>query len=205
MKVQSKGNNNFAALDDSTAGEGLAIFFSQSEGDVTRWRIDVYARTNAGRDMLVGFFFVSPPSATSPSGETTRQVAAAVCPGAKTWSAVASPADGTQAATQESADITLISSKCCTAPVGVTRVGERYGYLSGVAIGPVVRTMLAGQTITKIIAHSTGAGQIQLGSGAAITVVTGSDIILEPKAPVSPGTGITLTNVNYVIEYLESA
>lgn len=207
MKVQSKAGTNFAALDDSSAGEGLAIFFSQSASDNTRWRFDVYARLNTGQDLLVGFFYVSPPNATNPVGPLTRQVGAAVCPGAVTWNVVASPGAGSQAASQETGDITLISSKCCTAPVGVSRVGERYGYSAGA--GNAAIPVVQGQTITGISAVGlTGGGTVVLGPGNTITVPAGVGMSLEPQAliqlPVSSPL-IVFTNVDWVVEYKESA
>ncbi len=215
MKVQAKAGSQWARLDDSDAGEGLAIFFSQSESDTVRWRFDVYAKVDNGAELLVGWFYVSPPSATDPIGPVTRQVGAAVCPGAITWSVCASPALGSVSATNESNNITLVSSKCCTAPVGVTRVGERYGYLADTSPGAtqVVSTILPGRTVTAISAFGlAGGGTVQINSGPTITVPSGVGLNLEPKAliqKVDASTGasptISMTNVDWVIEYLESA
>ncbi len=207
MKVQAKAGAQFCALDDSTAGEGLAIFFSQGLADETRWKFEVYAHLDTGQDLLVGSFFVSPPSATTPSGPPTRQVGAAVCPGAVTWQVIVSPAAGAQSATQESADVTLISSKCCTAPVGVSRVGERYTYHS--ANGGIVNiTVPPGRTVTGIAALGlSGGGSMSINSGNLIVVPEGISINLEPKAaiPQLPGPVISFSNVDFVVEYLESA
>lgn len=205
MKVQAKTGTTAARLDDSDSGEGLAIFFSQAKADTVRWRFDVYAKVDTGAELLVGFFYVSPPSVTTPTGEVTRQVGAAVCPGAKSWTVMVSPALGSQAVSNECADINLVSSKCCTAPVGVSRVGERYSYIAS-DVSPSFHTVLAGQVITRISAHGVGAGTIQIGSaGPLIRVANGADVVLEPKAPIQPGTPITFTLVTYLIEYLESA
>ena len=205
MKLQARANTQYAALDDGTAGEGLAIFFSQSATDVNRWRIDVHAKLDTGAELLVGTFYISPPITTTPIGPLTRQVAAAVCPGAITWSvyATAFGNDGGTPAT-ETADITLISSKCCTAPVGVTRVGERYGYHAGV-VGGVLATVtpLPGQIVTRVSATATAAGAVALAGGQTIVVPNGTSVALEPKAPIV--LGIQFLNVDYVIEYLESA
>lgn len=208
MKLQAKAGAQFAALDDETAGEGLAIFFSQGLADIDRWKIEVYAKLSTGQELLVGFFFVSPPSATTPKGPPTRQVAAAVCPGAKSWSVVVSPVVGSQAASTETADITLISSKCCTAPVGVTRVNERYIYRAGSAIpGPVALTIEAGKTIKSwsAIAAGTGAGSIQLGTGNTIPLPNGDSVSADPNIQLPDTDTLTFTNVDYFVEMLESA
>jgi len=210
LKLQAKAGSTYCALDDDTAGEGLAIFFSQSAKDTARWRFDVYAKLNTGQVLLVGFFYVSPPSATDPIGELTRQVGAAVCPGAKSWTVIASPVGGPQAVVNETADITLISSKCCTAPVGVSRVSERYGYRANTTPGGGQSTqILFGMTVTGVSAFGlTGGGTIVLGSGNTITVADGAGANLEPKALIRLPTttpSITFVNVNWILEFLESA
>jgi|SRR6478735_5643213 len=207
MKAQAKAGAAFARLDDSDAGEGLAIFFSQSGPDTVRWRLDVYAKLDTGAECLVGTLYVSPPGVTTPAGPLSRQVGAAVCPGAKTWSVCAYPASGSQAALGESAQIELTSSKCCTAPVGVTRVGERYAYRSGSPPGPTVFSAAAGRVITRLTAVAIApGGSVQVGSGEDIIAIpTGTTLILEPKAPIPAFAQITLTNVNWTIEFLESA
>src|SRR3954469_22333710 len=154
MKLQAKASAQFATIDGGDVGEGLAIFFSQDQGATTRWRLDVSASLDDGSERLVGTIYVSPPSATTPIGALPRQVAAAVCPGAKSWSVLCSPANGPIAATEECASIELASSKCCTAPVGLTRVSERYGYKAAVTAGATNYTFLPGQTITRIIANN---------------------------------------------------
>lgn len=215
MKVQAKAGAVFARLDDSDAGEGLAIFFSQKASDEVRWRFDVYAKLDTGAELLVGWFFVSPPSATDPIGPVTRQVGAAVCPGAKTWSVCVSPALGSQVVPNESADISLQSSKCCTAPVGVTRVGQRYGYLADNASGvtQLVNSIFPGRTVTSIAAVGlAGGGSVQINAGPVITVPVGVGFNLEPGAviqKIDASTGaspvISMTNVVWAIEFLESA
>ncbi len=204
MKIQAKAGATFARLDDSDAGEGVAIFFSQKETDAVRWQFDVYAKVDTGAELLVGTFFVSPPSITTPPGATTRQVGAAVCPGAKTWTVCAYPAAGPQAVTNETANITLTSSKCCTAPVGVSRVGERYSYRAGNS--PAVFAVLPGRVVTRIYAQSTGAGTVTVGAGSdVITVPVGTILVLEPKAPIPANTQISFVNINWTVEFLESA
>jgi len=206
MKVQAKAGYAFASLDDSDAGEGLAIFFSQSATDTQRWRLEVYATLDNGMNMLVGFFYVSPPNAINPpTGPLSRQVAAAVCPGAKSWEVIASAVGGSAAANNEMASIHLASSKCCTAPVGVTRVGERYGFESGVAAAPTNFNVLPGRTITRItVSGIAPGGQVNLGYGTLATVPTGVVLTLDPKAPIVSAQ-ISFNLVNYAVEYLESA
>ncbi len=203
MKVQSKAAAQFCALDDCTAGEGLAIFFSQGLTDVTRWKFEVYAHLDTGQDLLCGSFFVSPPNATNPVGAPTRQVGAAVCPGAQSWQVIVSAAAGSQSAEQESADITLTSSKCCTAPVGVSRVGERHGYLAGGISASF--NLFPGRTVTRISATGTPGGSMQFNGGDIINVPAGLTVVLEPKAPMLLGPLLTFTNVTWLVEYLESA
>lgn len=211
MKVQAKAGASFARYEDSDAGEGLAIFFSQSATDVVRWRFDVYALLDTGVELLVGWFFVSPPSATVPIGQLTRQVGAAVCPGAKSWSVLVSPASDSQSAENESADITLTSSKCCTAPVGSSRVGERYGYRAGTTPGAGLAVAIQpGMTVTRIMAIGlAGGGTFQITSGGdMVTIPAGAQVYFEPQALIRtiPGSSsITFTNVNYAIEFKESA
>ena len=207
MKIQAKAPNNIAFLEDSDSGEGLAVFFSQGVNDTQRWRLDILARLDTGADILVGIVYVSPPTATNPSGVPTRQVAAAICPGAKSWSVITKPSLLTgQEATSECAQIELASSPCCTSPVGVNRVNERYGYASGNAGGgSSIYQVLPGQTITRIEAHGTAAGSILFSGGNTIVVANGQVVVLEPKALIEPNTNITFTNVSFLIEYKESA
>jgi hypothetical protein len=208
MKVQSQTKGAWCALDDESSGEGLAVFVGQSPTDSQRWRLDVYAHLDTGADMLVGTIFVSPPSATVPVGQPTRQVLAAVCPGAKTWSVYASPVIPLgEPGFDESINIELISSKCCTAPVGATRVNERYGYIAGDA-SPAGILIEAGMTVTQIRAHGVGAGTIEIAMGGAaplVRVANGADVSLFPKAPLPPGTVITFTFTTWLVEFLESA
>ena len=209
MKLQARAGTQYAALDDGTAGEGLAIFFSQRAGDANRWRIDVYAKLDTGAELLVGTFYVSPPAVSNPPGALTRQVAATVCPGAITWSVFATALGESIGSppNTETADIILISSKCCTAPVGVSRVSERYGYHAGAATVGQTLNLLPGQTVTRINAVGTGGGgTVTINGGAAIAVPTNIGMALEPKAAIPFGAAvIAFTNVDWSVEYLESA
>lgn len=211
MKIQSKSGSQFAALDDDTAGEGLAIFLSQDSSDFQRYYIEVYAKTNS-QESLVGYFYTSPPRCTTPGGPQSRQVGAAVCPGAQSWSVLIRGA--IEGNPPETSDITLTSSKCCTAPVGVSRVGERYRYDAGGGLGATSRVILPGQVVTKVIAsaRAAGPGTFDVGTGeAAIHVEAGHTYVLEPKAPLSvfdlAGAFLALhfTDLDWVIEMKESA
>lgn len=207
MKLQAKAGSQFATIDGGEVGEGLAIFFSQDATTSVRWRLEVSASLDDGSERLVGSFYVSPPLATNPLGALTRQVAAAVCPGAKSWSVVCYAAGGPIAAPEQGASIELASSKCCTAPVGLSRVSERYGYYAGVVGGVAASiNLLPGQTVTRISATATGAGFVTIGAGQTVLVPVGTSAVLEPRAPIPQiVAAISFTNVNYVVEYLESA
>ncbi len=204
MRIQAKDTAQTAYLDDADAGEGLSIFFSQAASDIVRWRLDVYARLDSGVELAVGTFWVSPPPSAFPFDRLTRLVAIVVCPGAVSWSVTCA---AQTPETNEDATIELFSSKCCTAPAGVKRVSERYSYYSGIAGGaPVAQPILAGQTITRIVANGTGAGGVSSSFGPLITLAVGQTVTLEPKALTNFGaTSISFLNCNWVIEYLESA
>lgn len=208
MRINSLAGTQIASLVQDDSGEGLSIFFSQGGDSVVRYRFRVKARIDEGIfDM--GEFFSSPPGATSPiPGRLSRMVAGAVCPGAVAWSVEITPVgvDGEQPAS-ETAEITLASSKCCTAPIGVTRVSERYAYASadneGISTNFIV---LPGMTVTGIAAFGyTGGGTVVISSGDIVLVPAGISINFEPKGPIQPNTAIELNNVDWVIEYLESA
>ena len=203
MRINSKLSTQHAALDDADAGEGLAIFFSQDGPSVCRYRFVVKARIDQGLyDM--GEFYSSPPLATAIPGRLSRMLAGAVCPGATGWSVEVSaiPIDDEIAA--ESADIVLASSRCCTGPVGVTRVNERYNYESD--DGTANFTVLAGMKVTGIAAIGlTGGGTVVIAGGDTITVPDGISANLEPGTSLVPNSVIAFTNVDWVIEYLESA
>lgn len=202
-----------AHLDDADAGEGLAIFFSQNGDAIARYRFLVKAITDQGTfDM--GECFTSPPLATSANpGRLTRMIAGAVCPGAKGWdvevSCVPLLEDGSLITPDDdTADILLISSKCCTAPMGVTRVNERYRMATGSSFGGTQDfTVLAGMRVTGIAAYGlAGGGTVAIsGIPGTITVPDSVSVNLEPGAGISPNSLITIGNCDWVVEYLESA
>lgn len=205
MRINSALDTQHATFDGSGGGEGLAIFFSQEGGAIARYRFQVSAITNDGT-LQVGTFYSSPPNATIINGNLTRLLAIAVCPGAISWAVdIRRMVIGEGALSKETAEVTLASSKCCTGPAGVRRVDERFAYHAGAGAGTV--TLLAGQTVTGISAVGTGpGGTVIIGGGDTITVTTGIGMSLEPKGLISPGVpAIAFTNVDWVIEYLESA
>lgn len=203
MRINSQLGTQHAALDDSDAGEGLAIFFSQDGPSVCRYRFVVKARIDQGTyDM--GEFYSSPPLATAIPGRLSRMIAGAVCPGATGWSVEVSAVPVDDEIAPETADIVLASSRCCTAPVGVTRVAERYNYEAG--SGTSTFTILAGMKVTGIAAiGQAGGGTVVIAGGDSITVPSGTGINLAPESNLSPNSVISFTDVDWVIEYLESA
>jgi hypothetical protein len=120
------------------------------------------------------------------------------------------PSAGSEAAENEVCNVELTSSKCCTAPVGLTRIGERYSYRSGdtdSGSSGLTFTVIPGRVITSIgvIGKSPG-GTITVGIGNdVIAVPTGMTLNLEPKAPIPDGSVITFTDALWTIEYLDSA
>lgn len=206
-RINSKKGVQYEAFDGAAAGEGLAIFFSQNGDSVCRYRCLVKAMIGEGV-FDVGEFFISPPGVTSIPGRLSRMVAGAVCPGATSWAIQISaiPSNDEETIPAETADIILSSSRCCTSPIGVTRVGERYNYVADSSpSGLSTFTVRAGMTITGVAAIGlTGGGTIDLG-GDSIVVPEGISMNMEPKAPLVPNQLITLSNVDWVIEYLESA
>lgn len=218
MLIESKAGTTLVGLDDSDSGEGLSIFFSQDGESVCRYRVLVKARIDQGfYDM--GEFFVSPPiiapspfPGSVPPGRLSRMVAAAVCPGTEGWaievSAVAeNEGDEPLPIPEETVEIILASSKCCTAPVGVSRVSERYGYAAGTASGPTTNyPVLAGQTVTGIIAIGlTGGGSFTIDGGYQMLVNADVTVNFEPMALIHPNAIIEFNNVIFAVEYLESA
>jgi len=207
--IDSKGGTQFAGLDDSDSGKGLAIFFSQDGEATCRYRDLLKARIDQGYcDM--GEFFISPPIinviGSTPPGRLSRMVAAAICPGAVGWSLeISAVPDSEGLIPEETAEVVLASSKCCGSPLGVSRVSERYGYLAGNvnASYPVP----AGQRITGIAAiGDTGGGTIVIDGGYTVVVPDGISVNFEPMAAIRPNAAIVFNNLtSYAIEYLESA
>jgi hypothetical protein len=195
-----------ATVGDTDAGEGLSIFFSQNGDSQARYRFLVKAKTDQGVfDM--GEFYSSPPLATGLPGRLTRMLAAAVCPGAIGWTVEVSGMLVDGEIIDDTADVILCSSRCCTAPVGVTRVGERYKYNSGDNTGITSNFLvLPGMKVTGITALGvTGGGTVVISSGDIIQVPDSISVNLAPEAIISPNTNIELNNVIWVVEYLESA
>lgn len=185
------------------AGEGLAIFFTQNGDSVCRYRFLIKAMIGEGV-YDVGEIYSSPPTATPIPGRLTRMIGGAVCPGATSWavyvSAVPDPELGIPA---ETAEIVLSSSRCCTSPLGVSRVGERYAYAAGT---DGIFTVLAGMRVTGVAALGlTGGGSVTIGGGQTVIVPEGAGANLSPEVMIHPNTVITFTNVDWILEYKESA
>ena len=200
------------SYDDTEAGEGLAIFFGQNGDSVARYRFLVKAITDQGV-FDVGECYSSPPLATPIPGRLTRMIAGAVCPGATSWSVevscVGSLEDGSIIIPQDdTAEIILTSTKCFTSPIGVSRVSERYHFATGNSFGGTQDfTVLPGRVITGIAAYGlAGGGTITITDiSGTITVPDGVSVNLQPGGSIPPNSLITLGNVDWVVEYLESA
>lgn len=211
MRINSRAGTQYASFDGSEAGEGLAIFFSQSATDVGRYRFVVKA-INSQQTMQVGIFYSSPPVATTPNGGLTRMLAGAVCPGVESW-CVEITCMNTDEASDETADVTLLSSKCCTSPVGVTRAAERYFYNAGDATGGVATINNAPGRVVKSWSAIAGgtAGSVVISnvdSGNTITVPANTSVQAEPGVQFLDnmlGTLFTFNNVAFFVEFLESA
>ena len=191
-----------ASYDGADAGEGLAVFFSQNGNAVGRYRFLVKAKTSQGV-FDIGEFYSSPPTATALPGRLSRMIAGAICPGATSWTVEVSCVPSPEIPSDETADIILTSSKCF-AQIGVTRVGERYAYHAD--SGTQNFTVLAGMKVTGIAAVALGGGgSVVIAGGNTITIPAGNSINLSPESVLAPNSIIAFTNVDWVVEYLESA
>lgn len=207
MRLNSGLGTQAATYDDADAGEGLAIFFSQGANDTGRWRLQILAKIDEGL-IQVGEIYVSPPNSANPSGNLSRMVGGAVCPGARSWTVNVQciPVDGDKPDPEETAEIILASSRCCTAPIGASRVNQRYAYKADGGAGPFNFIVLPGMTITGIGAIGLpGGGTVVISGGNTIDVPESISANPEPQAPIPPNSVITFTNVDWVVEYLESA
>ena len=205
MKYTTGNQNNFTAYDSEEAGESLAIFLSQTPGDSARLYFAVYAILSSGGQLLVGTFNSSPPIATDPQGQPTRLVAYASCPGAVGWTVRHGLAASYIGGVHESYGVDLGSSKGIVSPSGVTRVNQRYNYAAGQTTDTSY-TVAPGQKILSwtAVAPST-AGSVQLGTGQVIQVPAGAAVQAEPGSGLLAAENFTFTNVDWFIEYLESA
>lgn len=199
MQISSKAGPQFATY-EGVGGEGLGIFLSQDSLSTVRYVFDVKAKTDQG-DLLVGSFVSSPPTATTPRGQPSRLVAVASCPGAQTWSVEIQALLGSNAPA-EYADVVLASS---IAPFGggLQRVSERYAYRAGVGGSlPIVpgQRLLTWSAIAGAVA-----GSVQLGAGDVIPVPANSSVQAEPGKGLLSVQNLTFTNVDWFVEYLESA
>lgn len=200
MRINSRARTQLATFDGLGAGEGLAIFLSQGPNDTARYRFTVKAM-NSQMTLQVGEFYTSPPNATLPNGGLSRMVAAAICPGAESWAIEITCVNPSG---DETADVTLLSSKCCTSPVGVSRVGERYQYVAGTVTTSF--PVPPGRTV-KSFGAIAGAvdGSVEVGPGDLINVPAGTSVQGTPGAAFIGVTQLAFTNVSYFVEFLESA
>lgn len=203
MRINSRAGTQEVAFDDVDAGEGLAVFFSQNGESTARYRFLVKAIIDTGV-YDVGEFYSSPPLATVIPGRLSRMIAGAVCPGATSWRvSVSAVRDSEGQIPEDTADIILASTRCF-AQMGVTRVAERYNYAASNTTGTF--TVQAGMRITGIAAYGLGVGAtVVIAGGNTITVPTGVSIALEPGVSIPPNSNISITNCDWVIEYVESA
>lgn len=206
MRINSKSGTQYATFDGSAAGEGLAIFLSQNGDSAVRYRFLVKAMIGEGV-YDIGEFYSSPPLSTAIPGRLSRMIAGAVCPGTTSWGVqISAVPDVNNNIPAETAEIILASSRCCTSPIGVSRVSERYQYAAGSTGATDNFLVLAGMKITGISAIGLiGGGTVVIGSDNTITVAEGVGINLAPEASISPNTTILLSDVSWVIEYVESA
>lgn len=210
MDIFTRAGTQEVGLDDSDSGEGLAVFFSQDGESTARYRLQIKAVIDQGI-YDIGECYVSPPIVSAaPPGRPSRMVAGAICPGAMGWRVSVTPVGNANQPPpdDEIARIILASSKCCSSPIGVSRVNERYGYVAGSAVSPtaVNYTVLPGQKITGIGAIGlTGGGTVVINGGNPIVVPDGISANPEPMGPIPANAVIQFNNVDYVIEFLESA
>jgi hypothetical protein len=202
-RFNSKAGTQRFTFDGADAGEGLAVFLSQTGDATNRYRFLVEAMIGEGV-YDVGTFYSSPPTATAIPGKLSRMIAAAICPGATSWAVTVAPVKGVEDFASEDAEVILASSRCFTSPVGIDRVSERYAYHAN--SGTQNFTVLAGMTVTSIGAVGIGGGgTVIIDGGDTISIPTGIGVNLEPKSPIRPNSVIAFNSVDWAIEYLESA
>lgn len=199
-RLYAEGNTQEFAYDGGDAGEGLAIFLGENFDSTARYEFLVEAITDQGK-LQVGRFSTSPPGATTPAGSPTRMVAGAVCPGAKGWAVSVTPTNKQD----QTAELILASSRCCTSPIGVSRVAERYIYISGPSAISTVYNVLPGQKILSWSALATADGSVALGTGSPIVVPAGASVSGEPMSGLLMIESFTFVNCDWFIELLESA
>jgi len=178
MRINSKLGVQHATFDGCEAGEGLAIFFSQNADDVVRYRFLVKAMIGEGI-YQVGIFYSSPPNIGGASGPLTRMIGGAVCPGATSWAVDVSAVDVGEGVTPETAEWCFLLSRCFTAPIGVTRVNERYTYRA--SNGTATLQVLAGQTLKSwgVVASQGVDGFVETDALPIITVPNGFTVSAE--------------------------
>ncbi len=198
MQVTGGKGSQLLALDTSDAGSACAVYISEANQSVARWRVRLQADLNgSGSFTDVGTFVTSPPTATTPKGSPARMVAGAYMPGAKGWQCLISLADDGDVKGAQ-ADFNL-SSYEGMGPLGLTRVSERYIYLAGTSGASATVAVKVGQVVTSWSAASDGvAATVQIGTGNTITIPASDAVSGKPF-------NFTFTHCDYFIELLESA
>ncbi len=192
-------------IEDSEGRGGLSIFLGQSNGDITRWRFEVWASVGDGL-LLVGRFTTCAPHDNSPR---TRLVATAAVPGAQSYTLRVKPAKPVAGETwlYKGEVFASVGDPGGQLP-GVQRVNERPKYYAGSVAA--LLDIPPGERVVSWSVFSTGAG-------AALRVGATGDLIPIPTgAGVSGGDGglvegpirFVMTGPNfggYLIEVAESA
>lgn len=205
MQITGGKGSQLVALDTSEAGSSCAIYLSEANSSIARWRIRLQADLNGNGSFTdVGTFVTSPPTATSPKGSPARMVAAACMPGAKGWQVLvtlANPEDGIKA----QADINL-SSYEGIGHLGLVRTSERYAYIAGSSGASTTVTIKVGQRVTTWAAISDGAAAtVTIAGGNTISIPATDSVEGNPDGTLQGKFDFVFTHCDYFIEYLESA
>ena len=113
--------------DPKLVGDSLSIHLAQQGGSSAVWTLDVWVQIAQG-EFFVGRIVTTAPSA---GNNPSRTVGIATIPGAIGWSVQATcPTD------DEAADLTLQSSRCCTAAIGLIKIGSSQNTSDVTIVGP---------------------------------------------------------------------
>lgn len=192
-----------ATIDDPDSRGGLTIYLSQPVNGIS-WNIKVYAKADEGLFELGRFTTSIPQQIVGQDVRTlSRVVAIANCPGAKSWTLEIARADS-----DDEPDHSKLSMAvgCCIGPPGVTRVGERYRYYTGV---DGLAQILPGD---RIVGWTAIAGP--LGGSVVFAPSALLPVVIPPNASLSGSTGgnqeglvnmIFAGTLSYIIEVARSA
>lgn len=207
MQVTGGKGSQLLQLDSSDAGSACAIYLSEPNSSIARWRVRLQADLNgSGNFTDVATFVTSPPTATSPKGSPARMVAGAYMPGSKGWQILVTLAnpddDGVKGAV---ADFNL-SSYEGMGPLGLTRISERYSYLAGQSGASATVTIKVGQRVTSWSAASDGvAASVTIAGGNTISIPASDAVSGKPEGSLEGKFDFVFTHCDYFIELLESA